>query len=77
MSETDCTEILREIELYVDREVAAGRSAEIERHLDACNPCLEHAEFRTRLRALVSRKCCAEDVPQDLADKIRSLLAEN
>ena len=57
MSEADCTQILRELESFVDRELDAQRAEEIKRHLDMCDPCLDHAEFRERLRVLVARKC--------------------
>lgn len=79
MSETDCTdcgEILREIEAYIDHELDAGRQVEIQEHLDACSPCLDRAEFRAKLREIVSARCCSEDVPTELADRIRLLLAQ-
>ena len=75
LSETDCHEILQELELYVDREVGAGRCGEIERHLKACSPCMDRAEFRRSLRELIASKCGEETVPAELIERIRGFLA--
>ena len=75
MSETDCNDVLSEIESYIDREVDGLRYEEIEAHLKRCPPCLERVDFRARLKEIVSAKCCSEAVPQELADRIRSLIA--
>jgi len=74
LSETDCQKVLREIELYLDRELAALRCVEIERHLDECSPCMSRKEFRVSLRALIASKCGCEDVPASLLVRIREEL---
>lgn len=80
MSETDCnqadcSQILTELERFVDSELDGVRAEEIKEHLEACGPCLDRAEFRERLRTLVSSKCCSEEVPEALADQILAMLA--
>ena len=75
MSETDCNDVLIQIEGYIDREVEGLRYEEIEVHLKRCPPCLERADFRLRLKEMISAKCCREAVPQELADRIRALIA--
>jgi len=75
LSETDCNEILIEIESYIDREVDGARYEEIEVHLKRCPPCLERADFKAKLKEIISAKCCSEAVPEELADRIRSLVS--
>lgn len=75
MSETDCNDILTQIESYIDREVDGSLYEEIESHLELCPPCLERVDFRMRLKEIISAKCCSEAVPQELADRIRALLS--
>lgn len=75
MSETDCNDILTQIESYIDREVDGSLYEEIESHLKLCPPCLERVDFRMRLKEIISAKCCSEAVPQELADRIRALLS--
>lgn len=76
-SEGDCGEILRELELFVDRELDSSRYEEIEAHIGRCGPCLGRAEFRRRLREIIASKCGREAVPQALADRIREMLASS
>lgn len=75
LSGTDCNEVLTEIESYIDREVEHVRYEEIEVHLKRCAPCLERVDFRMKLKEIISAKCCSEAVPQELADRIRALIA--
>jgi mycothiol system anti-sigma-R factor len=71
----DCEQVLREIELYLDRELDAAECVEIERHLSGCGSCLQRKEFRVGLKALVARKCGPDPTPRELMDRIRGLLA--
>ena len=71
----DCEEVLREIELYLDRELDPGACSEIEHHLTACGSCLQRKEFRMHLRALVARKCSHDSTPGHLMERIKQLLA--
>lgn len=75
MSEIDCNEVLSEIQMYVDREVEVVRFEQIEVHLGMCSPCLGRAEFRAKLKEIISSRCCSEVVPTELAERIRGLLA--
>jgi len=38
--ETDCTEVLAEVWLFLDNECDRDRRALLARHLDECAPCL-------------------------------------
>lgn len=75
MSPIDCEGVLREIELYLDGEAGAAH-AEIHQHLEICGPCLDHAEFRRRLKELLRCKCGCDDLPDSLERRIRSMFTE-
>jgi len=70
----DCEAVLREIELYLDEELAETQCREIEVHLAECGSCLERKEFRARLQALVAKKCTPREAPEGLIGRIRGLL---
>jgi len=72
----ECTETLREIEAFLDGEVATGLRERIELHLSDCAPCMGRAEFRTHLKHLVRDKCVDEAVPDALVAKIKALIRE-
>jgi len=73
----DCDEVLREIELYLDRELDRTECVEIEHHLTGCGSCLQRKEFRVSLRALVAKKCGPDPVPTELLERIKELLASD
>ncbi len=75
MSPIDCRQVLKEIELYLDGELETSMSGEIEEHLAACGPCMDHSEFRRHLRELFRQKCCCE-VPEHLRQRIEALLRD-
>ena len=74
MSQIDCEHVLREVELFLDRELDEEEGRHIEEHLAECGDCLDKAEFRRRLRELIARKCGSEAVPPELLARIRTLL---
>jgi mycothiol system anti-sigma-R factor len=71
--EPGCTEALLEVEAYLDGEVDPALAERIHAHLSDCSPCLDRAEFRKHLKALVRVKCTEHAVPDDVVAKIRSL----
>ena len=71
---TDCDEVLREVELYLDEELDPAERRHVEEHLAGCGECLSRAEFRERLRELISAKCKTEAVPAALLERIRTQL---
>ena len=72
MSEINCHDVLEQIEVYLDRELPdAAKCGEIKAHLDACGQCMDRAEFRIGLKALIAEKCGCQSVPADLMDKVR------
>lgn len=76
MSKINCSQVLIEIETYIDREVEVVRYEQIEAHLQLCPPCLQRVEFKQRLKQIIAAKCCSETVPEALATRVRALIEE-
>lgn len=68
-----CDEALANLYLYLDRELDGVSAEGIRSHLDDCPPCGKAFAFEERLR-LVVRQRLAEDVPQEVIDRIRGAL---
>jgi anti-sigma factor (TIGR02949 family) len=73
LSGTDCDEVLRDLDLYLDGELPAARARTVERHLSECSPCLARGEFRRRVIEIVRTKCRSprEEPPASLHVRIR------
>jgi mycothiol system anti-sigma-R factor len=78
--ETDCSEVLSEVWLFLDHECDEKRRRLLEQHLDECSPCLEQYGIEEHLKVLLARKCGGEHAPesfkQRLRDKIRKTVVE-
>ena len=76
MSGTECQEILRELEVYLDGEMPAEEAARVEGHLAECSPCFQRQEFVSNLRRIVREKCGhVERLPGAARDRIRRAVA--
>ncbi len=58
--ETDCSEVLAEVWLFLDHECDKKRRQLLEHHLDECSPCLEQFGIDEHLKVLLARKCGGE-----------------
>ena len=67
--ETDCSEVLERMFLFIDSELEDASCAQIQQHLDECGPCLAKYDLERTVKALVARSC-AERAPQGLRDKV-------
>jgi len=74
--ETDCTEVLDEVYLYLDLECTDDRRVLIREHLDECSPCLREYGIEQEVKALVARCCGSETAPLELKQRLRAKLAE-
>jgi len=78
--ETDCSEVLEEVWLFLDHECDGNRRELLQKHLDECSPCLEQFGIEEHLKVLLARKCGGEHAPetlkQRLREKIRTTVAE-
>lgn len=69
--ETDCSEVLAEVWLFLDQECDAGRRALLARHLDECAPCLAEYGIDEKLKQLLATKCAGEHAPDGLKARLR------
>ena len=78
--ETDCSEVLAEVWLFLDHECDGNRRELLQKHLEECSPCLEQFGIEEHLKVLLARKCGGEHAPealkQRLREKIRKTVAE-
>jgi mycothiol system anti-sigma-R factor len=69
--ETDCSEVLAEVWLYLDRECECERRDLLRRHLDECSPCLARYGLEEQLKELLARKCGGDQAPETLRQRLR------
>ncbi len=67
---TDCSEVLRDVWLFLDDEMDPERRAVVQHHLDDCSPCLLEAGLDAKLKALLRTKCGGERAPDGLRDRL-------
>jgi mycothiol system anti-sigma-R factor len=70
--ETDCSEVLAEVWLFLDHECNESRRELLERHLEECSPCLERYGLDEHLKALLASKCGGEHAPDALKERLRA-----
>jgi mycothiol system anti-sigma-R factor len=71
MDELGCRETLREISRYVDGECLQELTVKLEAHVEGCDDCHDHLEFRRHMKLLIAKKCGGEQLPEELVDRIR------
>ena len=69
--ETDCSEVLAEVWLFLDHECDQRRRALLARHLDECGPCLAEYGLDEKLKTLLATKCGGEHAPEGLRQRLR------
>ena len=69
--ETNCSEVLAEVWLFLDQECNEDRRALLAQHLDECRPCLAEYGLEGKLKKLLATKCGGEHAPTGLKDKLR------
>ncbi len=72
-----CRETLLEIERFLDGELASDLGSLLQRHLDDCSPCMQHADFQRHLKELIGAKCGGDVVPPDLLVRIQLMIREH
>jgi mycothiol system anti-sigma-R factor len=69
--ETDCSEVLAEVWLFLDHECDESRRRLLAQHLDECEPCLSEYGIDEKLKKLLKAKCAGEHAPPGLKDRLR------
>lgn len=71
-----CDQVVAKLWEYLDRELSAEASAEVERHLEVCRRCFPQYDFQRAYRDYL-RQVQRESVPPELRQRIfEALLAE-
>jgi mycothiol system anti-sigma-R factor len=76
MSKRSCDQAVERIYFYLDGEITWYRRLRINWHLRSCRMCEGAYDFEHRFRSVVRDKC-SEDVPDELLERLRSVLREN
>ena len=69
--DTDCSEVLAEVWLFLDHECDESRRRLLAQHLDECQPCLSEYGIDEKLKRLLAAKCGGEHAPDGLKDRLR------
>ena len=72
----ECQQALRDLERFLDGELEQPLQGLLDTHLHGCTPCMERADFKRGIRALISSRCGCDEVPPALRERISSLLQE-
>jgi mycothiol system anti-sigma-R factor len=70
----DCLEVIQDVYLYLDGELAAESHTRIREHLDDCSPCLRKYGLEQDVKALVARCCGNDPAPDSLREKVLARL---
>jgi len=70
--DTDCSEVLAELWLFLDNECDGSRRALLAQHLDECAPCLAEYGLEEKLKRLLAAKCGGDKAPERLREQIRT-----
>lgn len=65
----DCDDAVHRLYHFLDGELTTEKRVEIQRHLDACLPCLEAFDFEAELRIVIATKC-RDQVPSSLRERV-------
>ncbi len=71
----DCAEALRELEEFLDGELAGEQLAAVRTHLDGCMDCLGAFDFHAELKQVIATKCNNDELPPDLVQRIERCFA--
>ncbi|MCS7481656.1 mycothiol system anti-sigma-R factor [Umezawaea endophytica] len=74
--DTDCSEVLSEVWLFLDQECDVKRKELLQKHLEECHPCLEQYGIEEHLKMLLARKCGGEHAPETLKERLRARIHE-
>lgn len=72
--DTDCSELIQNLFLLLDGELADHTCADLEEHLRRCHGCLDRYGVERAFKDLIRRRCSHEPVPDVLIQRIRVTL---
>ena len=69
-----CLETVQRLADYVDRELSVAETAEVERHLQTCERCLQRFQFEALVLDELRMKLRRVPVPARLEERLRKAL---
>lgn len=73
----DCKETLKELETYLDAELADERVSEILGHLNECVDCQGAYEFHAELREIIRFKAQSDALPEGFLTRLANCFGED
>jgi mycothiol system anti-sigma-R factor len=70
--ETDCSEVLNEVWLFLDNECDKGRKELLKQHLEECSPCLQEYGLDEHLKELLAKKCGGDQASAEFKERLRA-----
>jgi anti-sigma factor (TIGR02949 family) len=74
MSRLDCEQALELLMDFLKRELPPEVAQTVQRHLEECSPCDQHARFEARFVLLVEqrlgRQCCPDELKARVLDAL-------
>ena len=72
-----CEQTMRQLSVYIDRELSDAELREVKAHLEDCPPCDKVFNFQAEMKRLVRKECCTDDAPARLRAWVRQLATGN
>jgi anti-sigma factor RsiW len=69
-----CLETVRRLDDYLDRELSAAETVEVERHLRLCDRCLERFEFEAAALDELRTKLRRVPISKQTVDRLKSVV---
>ena len=73
--DADCEQALRDVETFLDGELAPEQYRDVLDHLDDCMECFHTFDFQAELKQIIAGKCGGDEMPPELLERIRHSLA--
>lgn len=67
----DCDETIKELERFLDSELATEKLEHLTTHIGGCIDCRQTFEFHAELRQIVRQAVKLEPLPESLIDRIK------
>ena len=69
-----CLETVERLADYLDRELSAMETAEVQHHLNTCERCLQRFQFEAAVLDELRSKLRRVGVPETLSERVRNAL---
>ncbi|CAB4599260.1 unannotated protein [freshwater metagenome] len=73
----DCQETLKELERFIDAELAHFEAEVVVSHLKTCTDCQGAFEFHTELRQAIRVKATRDELPDGFAERLMQCFGDN